>query len=237
MTWGVRATDIMRARQRGAVLICVDPFLSETAAKADIWLQIRPDTDMALALGMIHVIIEEGLYDADFVGEWTSGFEELRESVKPYTAEWAAEKTGVDRDLILRATRVYAKAAGASLVRCMAIDQIHDSVQTARALSILISITGNIGKPGSNIVGSSRGEISQNSLDFVKFRAVPPEVQKKRCGYDEFPLLTQEYSPVPCAHMPTLWQQVLSGDPYPIRCAMIFGSKARGYPIARLKLA
>lgn len=226
MTWGVRAGDIMDARQRGAVLICVDPFLSETAAKADLWLQVRPDTDTALALGLIHIIIEEGLYDREFVKEWTYGFEELRESVKDYTAEWTARKTGVTPELIRKAARLYAGARASSLIRCLAVDQQHDSMECTRAISILISITGNIGKPGSNIVGSSRGEISQNTLDFVRASAIPPETQKKRCGYEQFPLLTQELSPVPTAHMPTLWQQVISSDPYPIRCALIFGSNA-----------
>ncbi len=77
-SWGVRAGDIMNVRERGAVLIVIDPFLSESAAKADLWLQIRPDTDMALALSMIHVIIEEHLYDEAFVEQWTYGFDQVR---------------------------------------------------------------------------------------------------------------------------------------------------------------
>lgn len=224
--WGVRAADIMRAKQRGALLIVVDPYLSESAAKADIWLQIRPDTDMALALGMIHVIIEEELYDKEFVEQYTYGFEPLRKHVAPYNAQWAAEITGESAEKIRLAARVYAKAGAASMIRSLAVDQVHDSVQVSRAISILISITGNIGKPGSNNVCSSRGEISQNTLEFIKADAVPKQVQEKRCGYHEFPLLTQELSPVPTAHMPTLWRQIVSGKPYPIRCAMIFGSNA-----------
>lgn len=224
--WGVRAGDIMDARQKGAALIVVDPYLSETAAKADLWLQLRPDTDMALALSMIHVIIRDGLYDREFVEAWTFGFEELRDSVRQYTPEWGSSITGVPAQLIEKAARLYAKAAAASLVRSLAVDQLHDSVQVCRALSILITITGNIGRPGTNNVVSSRGERSQNTHEFIKADLVPPEVQKLRCGYDKFPLLTQEHSPVPTAHMPTLWEQVISGKPYPINCAMIFGSNA-----------
>ncbi len=224
--WGVRAGDIMDARQRGAALIVIDPYLSETAAKADIWLQLRPDTDMALALSMIHVIIREELYDKEFVEEWTSGFEAVKEETASCTPQWGSKITGVPAELIEKAARLYAKAAASSLVRSLAVDQLHDSVQVCRALSILIAITGNIGKPGSNNVVSSRGERSQNTHEFIKANAVPPEMQKLRCGYDRFPLLTQEHSPVPTAHMPTLWEQVISGDPYPIPCAMIFGSNA-----------
>lgn len=225
-SWGVRAADIMRARQRGAMLIVVDPYLSESAAKADVFLQIKPDTDLSLALGMIHCIIEENLYDHELVDNYTFGFDRLKEHVKPYTVEWAAEKTGVSEDKIRLACRVYAKSQSASMIRSLAVDQVHDSIQVSRAISIIIAITGNIGKPGSNNVCSSRGEISQNTLDFILASNLPKEVEEKRCGYDEFPLLTQEFSPVPTMHMPTFWQQVISGEPYRIRCATIFGSNA-----------
>lgn len=226
-SWGVKAGDIMDARQKGAALIVVDPYLSEIAAKADIWLQVRPGSDTALALSMIHLIIEENLYDAAFVAEWTSGFGALREHVRPFTTAWGSSVTGVDEALIIKAARLYAKAGAASLFRCLALDQQHDSVQCCRAVSILIAITGNIGKPGGNILPSSRGELSQNTHAFIHADAVPPEVARLRCGYDEFPLLTQEHSPVPTMHMPTFWEQVLSEDPYPIPCAMIFGSNAK----------
>lgn len=225
-SWPVRANDIMETRQRGAALIVVDPYLSEIAAKADIWLQIRPDTDMALALGMLHIIIKEKLYDEKFINEWTVGFDELCRSIEEYTPEWTAEKTGVDKELLLKATRVYAKCPASSLCRSMALDQVHDSLQVCRATSILISITGHVGKPGCNVVGSSRGEISQNTFDFIRDDQIPEEVQKLRCGYDKFPFLTRRPCTIPSAHMPTFWQQVVSGEPYPIPCAMIFGSNA-----------
>jgi len=225
-SWPVRAHDIMETRERGAALIVVDPYLSETAAKADIWLQLRPDTDMALALGLLHIIVKEELYDREFVEQWTSGFDELCRSLEEYTPDWTCEKTGVDKELLLRAARVYASSGASSLVRSLAVDQVHDSLQTCRAISILIAITGNMGKPGCNTVCSSRGEISQNSFDFIRDDQIPEEVQKLRCGYDDYPFLTRRPSTIPSAHMPTLWQQVVSGDPYPIPCAMIFGSNA-----------
>jgi len=226
-SWPLRAAQILDARQKGAALIVVDPFLSEMAAKADIWLQVRPGSDTALALSMIHCIIEEKLYDAQFVSEWTSGFEELCEHVKPFTPEWGSSVTGIDPELIVKAARLYASAGAASLFRCLGVDQQHDSVQCCRATTILICITGNIDKPGAHIAPSRRGDVNQNTLDFVKEDLVPLEVQKRRCGYEEFPLLTQELSPVPTMHMPTFWEQVISGDPYPIPCGIIFGSNAK----------
>ena len=228
VTWGGgRGGDIMEARQRGAALIVVDPFLSETAAKADIWLQLKPGTDTALALTMIHIIFERNLQDQEFLDSYAYGTEELRKAVEPYTLEWGSRITGVDEETILKATLLYASADSASLLRCLAVDQQHDSIQACRALSCLITITGNIGKPGSNNICSSRGERKQDTLDFIRYKDMPKDVEKLRCGYDEFPLLTQEFSPVPTAHMPTFWEQVISGKPYRIPCALIFGSNAK----------
>ncbi len=224
--WGVRAADIMDARQRGAALIVIDPYFSETAAKADIWLQIRPDTDMALALAFLHVVVSENLIDKEFIDEWTYGFNEIKTHVKKYTPEWAAGITGVSADDIKKAAIVYAKAEAACVIRGLALDQVHDSVQVCRATSILAAITGNIGKKGGNIVTSSRGDINQNTHDFIHSKDIPEEIIKLRIGYEQYPLLTQELSPVPSAHMPSLWETVLTGEPYPIKCAMIFGSNA-----------
>ena len=224
--WGNRAGDIMDAKQRGCILIAVDPFLSETAAKADIWLQLRPGTDTALALTMLHVIFEENLEDSDFLTKYTFGWEELKKSVLPYTPEWGESITGVPSEQIIKAAEIYAKANSSSLVRCLGVDETHDSYQTARATSCLIAVTGNIGKPGSNNLCSSRGEISQNSLKFILNDRISEKKKHLRAGYYQFPLLTQDYSPVPCMHMPTFWQQVLSGKPYKIPCILIFGSNA-----------
>ena len=107
-TWPSFASQIMDARQRGAGLIVVDPYLSETAAKADIWLQLRPGTDTALALTMLHVIIREGLYDKEFIRDWTVGFDRLKEHVGEYTPEWGEAITKVPAALIGKAARLYA---------------------------------------------------------------------------------------------------------------------------------
>lgn len=225
-SWGVRAADIMDARMRGAALLVIDPQLSETAAKADLWLQPRPGTDMALALAMIQVIISENLTDVPFVREWTAGFDRVAEQTRAYTPAWAEKVTGVPAEKIVLAARVYARAKSACLIRGLALDQMHDSVQVCRATSILASITGNIGRPGGNILVSSRGEVSQNTHRFICSDELPEQVRRLRIGYDEFPLLCGELSPVPSAHMPSLWRAMATGKPYPIRCAMIFGSNA-----------
>jgi len=225
-TWPLQGAAIMDARERGARLIVIDPRLSETAAKADLWLRLKPGTDTDLALGFLQVIIEEGLYDPGFVESWTTGFPELSAHVKWRTPEATEALTGVPAAAIREAARVYATTKPACVTRCVTVDQTIDSVQTCRALSILMAVTGNIDIPGGNVLVSSRGEISQNSHEFILAAKLPLEVQKERRGYDRFPLLCGELSSVPSSHMPTLWRTIHSGEPYQVKAALIFGSNA-----------
>lgn len=225
-TWPLQGAAIMDARERGARLIVIDPRLSETAAKADLWLRLKPGSDTDLALGFLQVIIGEGLYDRDFVEAWTTGFSELSDHVKWRTPEITEALTGVPASAIREAARVYATAKPACITRCVTVDQTLDSVQTCRALSLLMAVTGNIDILGGNVLVSSRGEISQNSHEFILAAKLSPEVQSERRGYDRFPLLCGDLSSVPSSHMPTLWRTIHSGEPYPVKAALIFGSNA-----------
>jgi anaerobic selenocysteine-containing dehydrogenase len=225
-TWPYFASQIMDARERGAGLIVVDPYLSETAAKADIWLQLRPGTDTALALALLHVIICEGLYDREFIEKWTVGFDRLKEHVRGYTPEWGETITKVPATLIRKAARLYANTKPSAIYRCVSLEQIHDSIQACRAVSILAAITGNIGVPGGNVTVSQRGETSQNSHTFIAYDLLPADIIPLRRGFDEFPLLCDRVSPVPTAHMPSLWETIATGKPYPVKAALIFGSNA-----------
>ena len=225
-TWPYFASHIMDARQRGAGLIVVDPYLSETAAKADLWLQLRPGADTALALTMLHMIIREGWYDREFIRDWTVGFDRLQEHVGGNTPEWGEAITGVPAGLIINAARMYADAKPASVFRCVSLDTVHDSIQACRAVSILAAVTGNIGVPGGNVTVSQRGETSQNTHAFIGYDLLPPEKIPLRRGFDVFPLLCDTLSPVPTAHMPTLWETIATDQPYPVKAALIFGSNA-----------
>jgi len=225
-TWPLQGAAIMDAAERGAKLIVIDPRLSETAAKADTWLRLKPGSDTDLALGFLHVIIAEDLYDRDFVENWTVGFEELRSHVAWRTPEITEKLTEVPAAAIREAAIAFAATKHACISRCVSVDQTADSVQTCRALSILIAVTGNLDVPGGNILVSGRGERSQNSHEFILADRIPQEIQRERCGYERFPLLCGELSSVPSAHMPSLWRTVLTGEPYPIKAALIFGSNA-----------
>ena len=111
--------DLMRL---GTKLIVVDPALTWLASKADVWLQVRPGTDCALALGMLNVIINEDLYDHDFVENWCYGFDELVERVAEYPTDKVAEICWLDEQDIIDAARMYAAAKPAGVQWGLAID-------------------------------------------------------------------------------------------------------------------
>src|ERR1700688_2658428 len=103
----VQWAAIKQAKKRGASLIVIDPKRIPPCDLADIWLRPRPGTDAALALAMICVLVEEGLYDRDFVTRWCHGFEALRERAAQYPPVVAAELTGVPAEQIVAAARMY----------------------------------------------------------------------------------------------------------------------------------
>jgi anaerobic selenocysteine-containing dehydrogenase len=223
-TWPAKAVGLMEARSRGAKMIVVDPLLCETASKADLWLQLRPGTDAALALGMLHVIIEEELYDKEFVDRWCFGFDEFKKRVEEYPPERVAQITWVPERLIREAARLYALTKPASITECLAIDQNADTISTTRALSILAAITGNIDVPGGNVISMPkklRGRKEESGLDYLT-----KEHHEKRLGSREYPLLAGEacVMATPSAHNYTVWQAVLTGKPYPVRAIYCHGN-------------
>lgn len=149
--------DFVQAVQKGTKVICIDPLKTSAAEKADLWLPIRPGTDLALALGMIHVLIEGDLYDKDFVEKWTIGFDRLKAHVREYAPQKVAEITWIRSDQIVEATKLYAAHRPAHIEWGNALDQQLNSFQAARAVSILMALTGNIGAPGGEIEGLGAG--------------------------------------------------------------------------------
>lgn len=138
--------------KKGAQLIVVDPRYTETAAKANLWIQIKPGSDAALGLAMLNVIIKEEIYDKEFVKNWCIGFDKLKGHVKEFTPEWAAEKTWVSADTIRNIARMYATTKPAALIRRIGTAHHQNSTQTARVFTILIAVTGNIDIPGGNLL-------------------------------------------------------------------------------------
>jgi hypothetical protein len=135
-------------------MIVVDPRPTECAKEADIWLQLRPGTDGALALGMLNVIINEDIYDKEFVAKWCLGFEELKALAQRYPPEKVAQVTSVPAELIVEAARVIAKAPAAVITWGVANCHLGNGAGLSSVLGKcwLRAITGNIDREGGSVL-------------------------------------------------------------------------------------
>ncbi len=213
-----RMRDVMR---KGTKAIVVDPRRTKIAEKAEIWLQIRPGTDAALALGMLHVIISEGLYDQEFVAKWTHGFEALAERVKEYPLHKVSEITWVSPEKIEAAARLFATTKPATLEWGCAIEHTPNAFQTVRAISLLPGITGNFDVPGGFIAG-----MHMLPDPDMNQRMLSREQDLKRLGRERFPILAGDANGFPGTHIPSVFEAVETGKPYPVRGLMLFGNNA-----------
>ncbi len=211
--------NVLEALDHRPKIIVVDPREIDLAKKADVWLRLRPGTDDALALAMLHVLIEERLYDEAFVREWTHGFDALAERVKAMTPEWAEPITWVPADKIRAAARLFARTKPALLDWGCAIEHTPKCIQTVRAVSMLPVLTANIDVPGGWVFGM-HGLGRFPSL----IENLTPEANAKRLGADRFKLLGGEGADLPAAHIPTLLRAMSEGIPYPVKAFLIFGN-------------
>jgi len=216
---GELSISVKRALDKGSIGIAVDPRRSETAKLCQQWLPIRPGTDAALALAMIHTIIAENIYDKEFVEKWTTGFEELRAHVAHCTPEWAEKITWVKAADIVKAARTYALNRPAVLDWGVAIEHNANAFQTVRALAILRAITGNIDIPGGDILGMNIVKPYPTLKD-----KLPEGMVKKRLGAETYKLLGGWRAFMPSAHIPTLFKAIRTGDPYRVRALLLFGN-------------
>ncbi|MEM2103752.1 MAG: molybdopterin-dependent oxidoreductase [Candidatus Bathyarchaeia archaeon] len=142
---------LMEAKDKGAKLVVVNPRLSKTAEKADEWIPIRPGTDGAMALAMAKTIIDEKLYDQEFVENYCNGFNEFKEHLenKGYTPEWAEQITGVPAATIRRLAKEFATTKPAVSSAYHGFACYTNGFDSMRAVLLLNALTGNIDKPGS----------------------------------------------------------------------------------------
>ena len=198
--------------KRGSRAIVIDPRMIWLASKAEHYLQIRPGTDGALALGIVNYLIENDLYDHEFVSLWCYGFDELAERAKEYPLDEVAKITDLPAEDIVAVARAIAASDAVTLQWGVAIDQIKETIPTAQAVLAIFEITGNIGKPGT----------MQQPASILNYAAgwgsefLVPEQEAKRIGQDEHPLIkmgfqecvTDDY--IKCLE---------TGKPYPIKVA------------------
>ncbi|RME26073.1 MAG: nitrate reductase [Deltaproteobacteria bacterium] len=141
--------DFARAIERGADLVVVDPRFSVAASKARYWLPIRPGTDIALLLAWMHVIVEEKLYDRDYIEQYAVGFDELKAHLADKTPQWAYAATSIDPDTIVETARFIAGGRPASLVHPgRRTSWTGDDTQRGRAIAILNALLGSWGRRG-----------------------------------------------------------------------------------------
>jgi len=201
--------NIVSAQKRGSKLIVVDPRATPLAKRADLHIQVRPGTDCALALGLLNVIITEELYDKAFVERWTSGFDKLAEHVKKYSPETVAEITWVPADKIKEFARMYAASKPAAVTQGVSLDHCVNGVQTSRAISLLIAVTGNLDVTGGDTYDFP---LKQASLR-VKGIVALDEVIGAR--YPIFNKFVSETSAMPVA------EAIISGQPYPVKALIV----------------
>ncbi len=137
--------------QRGAKLILADPRRIDLARFATIWLRQKPGTDVAWLNGMAQVIISEGLADEEFIAERTENFDALKEAVKTFTPDYVESITGIPRDKLVEAARLYAKADAAAILYAMGITQHTKGTNNVKCIANLAMLTGNIGRPGTGV--------------------------------------------------------------------------------------
>jgi len=231
LVWGCNITEsgaadgmcgyqLTQTIKRGAKLIVIDPRRTKIVDSADHWLQIRPGTDDALALGMLHVIIKEGLYDKDFVSKWTIGFEDLKERVESYPPEKVAEITWIPAEDIRAATRLYATTKPACIQWGCAIDQNINNFQTGRAILCLSAVTGNLDVPGGDVFWVPPANVVVQSWRLnprILGARISPEMKAKKIDADRYRLTSQ-------VHPHDFFKQVLSEKPYPVKALFIMGS-------------
>ena len=143
--------QIRQAVANGTKLIVVDPRDIDLAKKADIHIKIKPGTNVAFANGMMHVIIEEGLQDLDFINSRTEGYEELKEIVEDYTPEKVAEICNIDADDLIKAARMYAKADKAPIMYCLGVTEHSTGTEGVMSISNMAMLVGKLGREGCGV--------------------------------------------------------------------------------------
>lgn len=210
---------ILEALSEGAKLIVIDPVKTPLAERADIWMQIRPATDCALALGMLHVIINEDLYSRDFVEDWTVGFDELKKHVQEYSPREVAEITWVPEEKIVDAARMYAKNSPACIGTGVGgLCQNVNVFQANRAIAILASITNNLDVPGGQVNHPLvlREKSSMSAQYDAPFGDLTQEQIQKRLSIGN----VVKHDGFQNAHPESVWPAIREGKPYPVKAML-----------------
>ncbi len=213
-----KGVDFWRAYKKGVKLICVDPRKGFVANKADLWLQLRPGTDAALAMGFHHVILDEELYDKEFVANHIHGWDAFQERVKQYPPERVQEITWVDKDLIRKAARLYATTKPACIHWGVPTEQNNNCADCTRIMTGLMAATGNLDAPGGNVLYVNPP--TRTVAEFARHKELSPAQRAKRLGGEQFKLGAR----VAFINPKKAWDAILTGKPYPLKAGLLCGT-------------
>ncbi len=225
LLWGNSPNPPLR---EGAKLIVVNTLETPAAKRADLWLRPRPGTDLALALGMLNVMVSDQLYDHDFVHTWTVGFDRLEEHLAPYAPDTVAAITWVPTEQIIEAARLFAQSHPACLWNGNASEDTYNSTQCARAFAIMQSICGNLDVPGGTYQAEGTILYEGTDRDILRHQLSAEQEAKKlgaEAGYfpphDLWDAIVWKPVEVRPQHVLTA---ILDRTPYPVSVLGIFGS-------------
>jgi thiosulfate reductase/polysulfide reductase chain A len=235
--WDVFWKSAIKARkENGAKIIVVDPRGIDSVSHADLWLQVRPGTDCALALGMVNHIIEKGLYNKVFVEKWCFGFDQIRERAGQYPVNKVSQITWVPSEKIRQAAEWYATLTPGVTSHGMGIEHLPGVVETLHAHFILSALCGNIDEKGGDLFTTPYPNIIHEQAIAAHERLSEEQINKT-LGIDRFRLMSREgFDSVQThvqrmygneafnrssyevfAHGPTIYRAILTGKPYPVR--------------------
>ena len=247
ITWGQDSTTgcpdsffghwVVDCMKRGSKIIAVEPRNTWLSSRALHHLQLRPGTDGALALGMLNVVINEGLYDKAYVNQWVDGFEQLKQRVQQYPVDKVAAITEIPAQTIVAAARAFAKAKQAAVQWGVAVDMCADSPAVAHAITCLSVITGNIDIPGGQVIarpshGVTTYPFSTEELIKLYGADLIKRLNEKRVGADVYPMVKNFRG---WSQPDMVIDQIDSGKPYPIKAAWIQTANPIGGQAARAR--
>ena len=211
---------LMSALEKGAKLTYIDPRVTVTATKAHRYWMIRPGTDLALNYALIHIILEERLYDAEYVDRWVLGLAELQDFVRPYTPQWAEEETGIAADEIIALAREVSQVKPAVVFHFGYRGANHENeIYLRRSIMILNSLMGSVEAKGGFFIKKGPGEAGGKPARKLIDQKLP-KIDKPRfdkVGTPDFPLPDPAHG---VAQM--LPHAILNEDPYPIKALITY---------------
>ena len=199
-----------RCFENGTKSVVIDPQCTELAKHADVWLRVRPGTDGALALGFINIIINEDLYDHDFVDNYTYGFDELKECCRDYTLERVSKITWIPEEKILEAVHLLAESGPVGLEWGCAFEQSYNATQTCRAIYMIPALLGSYDAPGGFVVSK---KLSTDKSDFSEpLPGILSNYPHKRLRA--------------MAHPHNVFNAIRTGRPYKVRAMLSFANNS-----------